>query len=316
MKSIRRNTSGCRGVSRCNFGCPHGAKLSVDVSFLPDACAHGALIVTDALVERIDIRGGMARGVRGRLLDDDGVPGAARSRSARSSSSSRAASLHTPLLLRASGVDSQHVGRHMTLHPGVRVGAIFDEGVEGWDGALQSVYSDHFASDGITLVSVYPAAERPRGGVPRRRPAPPRERPQDAEPGRLRRHDPRRGRRPRAAVARARAARDLPHGRGATARGCCAAIEIIARMGFAAGAREIALPIFGIDTLKSVRELDDFVAHPPHMQRVECTAYHPLGTAKMSVDPRAGVVTRDAARPGRWTTCSSPTAASCPRASA
>ena len=37
MKSMRRNTSGCRGVSRCNFGCPHGAKLSVDVSFLPDA---------------------------------------------------------------------------------------------------------------------------------------------------------------------------------------------------------------------------------------------------------------------------------------
>jgi choline dehydrogenase-like flavoprotein len=68
------------------------------------------------------------------------------------------------------------------------------------------------------------------------------------------------------------------------------AIEIVARMGFAAGAREIAMPVFGIDTLKSERELDEFVARPPPMRRIECTAYHPLGTAKMSVDPRAGVV--------------------------
>src|SRR5262249_24892001 len=31
MKSLRRNTSGCKGASRCNFGCPNGAKMSVDV---------------------------------------------------------------------------------------------------------------------------------------------------------------------------------------------------------------------------------------------------------------------------------------------
>ena len=50
------------------------------------------------------------------------------------------------------------------------------------------------------------------------------------------------------------------------------------------------MPIFGIDTLKSERELDDLMARPPKMQRVECTAYHPLGSAKMSTDPRTGVV--------------------------
>ena len=72
MKSIRRNTQGCRGESRCNFGCPHGAKMSVDFSYLPDACDSGALIVSDALVERVDVTGGVARGVRGRFLDEDG----------------------------------------------------------------------------------------------------------------------------------------------------------------------------------------------------------------------------------------------------
>ncbi|MGL1437427.1 GMC family oxidoreductase N-terminal domain-containing protein, partial [Vibrio parahaemolyticus] len=29
-------------------------------------------------------------------------------------------SMHTPLLLRQSGLGSQHIGRHLTLHPAVR----------------------------------------------------------------------------------------------------------------------------------------------------------------------------------------------------
>jgi choline dehydrogenase-like flavoprotein len=288
MKSLRRNTRGCRGVSRCNFGCPHGAKLSVDVSFLPDACAHGAVVVSDALAERIDVSGGVARGVRGRLLDADrrpGVPFEVRARAVVVA----CGSLHTPLLLRASGVDSKHVGRHMTLHPGFRVGAIFDEVVEGWDGALQSVFSDHFASEGITLVSVYPpasvlSAAFPGVGAHHRQHV--HKMPNlavfggmihDQGGGRVHRWL---GREP--LVTYRMAAEDAPR--------LLRAIGIVARMGFAAGAREIAMPVFGIDTLKSERELDDLLAHPPHMRRVECTAYHPLGTAKMSTDPRAGVV--------------------------
>jgi choline dehydrogenase-like flavoprotein len=288
MKSMRRNTRGCRGVSRCNFGCPHGAKLSVDVSYLPDACTHGALVVSDALVERVDVTSGVARGVRGRLLDAGGT------RSVRFEVRAKVVvvacgSLHTPLLLRASGVDSWHVGRHMTLHPGFRVGAIFDEVVEGWDGALQSVFSDHFASEGITLVSVYPPASVLSAafpGVAAHHRAHVHKMPNlavfggmihDQGGGRVRRWL---GREP--FVTYRMDPQDRPR--------LLHAIEIVARMGFAAGAREIAMPIFGVDTLKSERELDELVASPPPMQRVECTAYHPLGTAKMSVDPRAGVV--------------------------
>jgi choline dehydrogenase-like flavoprotein len=288
MQSIRRNTSGCRGVSRCNFGCPHGAKLSVDVSFLPSACAHGAVIVSDARVDRVDVTGGVARGVVGRLLDADGEPGTTFEVRARVVVVA-CGSLHTPLLLRASHVGSRHVGRHMTLHPGFRVGAIFDEVVEGWDGALQSVFSDHFAAEGITLVSVYPpvsvlAAAFP--GVGRKHRAHVHTMPNlavfggmihDEGGGRVRRWL---GREP--LVTYRMADKDGPR----LLRG----IEIVARMGFAAGAREIAMPVFGIDTLKSERELDALVARPPPMQRIECTAYHPLGSAKMSADPRDGVV--------------------------
>ncbi len=288
MKPMRRNTSGCRGVSRCNFGCPHGAKLSVDVSFLPDACAHGAIIVSDALVDRVDVTSGVARGVRGRLLGEDGRPGHELEVRAKVVVVA-CGSLHTPLLLRASGVDSPHVGRHMTLHPGFRVGAIFDEEVDGWDGAMQSVYSDHFASDGITLVSVFPppsvlAAAFP--GIGARHRAHVRKMPNLAVFGGMI-HDEGGGtvwrwlgREP--LVTYRLAEKDAPR----LLRG----IEILARMGFAAGAREIAMPVFGIDTLKSERELDDLLSRPPPMQRIECTAYHPLGTAKMSAHPGAGVV--------------------------
>jgi choline dehydrogenase-like flavoprotein len=288
MKSIRRNTSGCRGVSRCNFGCPHGAKLSVDVSFLPDACARGAVIVSDAIVDRIDVTSGVARGVRGRLLGEDGDRGHEIEVRAKLVVVA-CGSLHTPLLLRASGVASHHVGRHMTLHPGFRVGAIFDEDVAGWDGAMQSVYSDHFAADGITLVSVYPppsvlAAAFPGVGAHHREHV--HKMPNlgvfggmihDHGGGRVRRWV---GREP--LVTYRMAPEDRPR--------LLKAIGIVARMGFAAGARELAMPVFGLDTLKSEAELEALLASPPPMSRIECTAYHPLGTAKMSADPRAGVV--------------------------
>ena len=61
-----------------------------------------------------------ARGVRGRFLDArTGEPRRRRSRSARSVVVVACGSLHTPILLRKSGLGTSHVGRHLTLHPGV-----------------------------------------------------------------------------------------------------------------------------------------------------------------------------------------------------
>jgi choline dehydrogenase-like flavoprotein len=288
MKPLRRNTRGCRGASRCNFGCPHGAKLSVDVTFLPEACARGAILVSDALVDRVDVTGGVARGVRGRLLDEDGerrVPFEVRAKVVVVA----CGSLHTPVLLRASGVDSPHVGRHLTLHPAVRVSALFDEVVEGWDGAMQPVYSDQFASEGVTLVGVYPGVSVLAAGFPgvgRKHRALVHRTPNlavfggmihDEGGGRVRRTF---GREP--LVTYRMAAGDRPR--------LLRCIELLGRMAFAAGAREVAMPIFGLDTLKSDKEIDDLVARPPPMRRVECTAFHPLGSAKMSRDRRAGAV--------------------------
>ncbi len=289
MKSLRRNTSGCKGASRCNFGCPNGAKMSVDISMLPDARKNGAVIVSDALVETIDVERGTARGVRGRFLDArTGEPGVAFEVKARVVVVA-CGSLHTPILLRRSGLGSVHVGRHLTLHPAFRVGALFDEKVEGWDGAMQSVYSDHFANEGLTLVGIYPvpsvlAAAFPGVGREHRRLV--KSLPNLAFFGAMI-HDEGNGRVMRwlgrePLVTYRMGARD----RHRLWRG----VGILGELAFAAGAREILVPIFGVDPITSVQKLRALIASPPSARKVECMSFHPLGSARMSADPRGGVV--------------------------
>jgi len=288
MKSMRRNTSGCRGAARCNFGCPHGAKMSVDVSFLPEAVERGAQILSDALVERVDIAGGKARGVRGRFLGKNGEPGVPFEVRA-SVVVVACGSMHTPILLRRSGLDSVHIGRHLTLHPAVRIGALFDEQVDGWDGALQSVYTDHFLSEGIWLNGVYSAVNVLAA----------------AFPGLGREHR--------------RLVKNIPNlaffggmvhddGGGQVRRWLSReplvfykmirrdkerlfkTIHILAKMAFAAGAREVLLPVFGMPTVKKPSELEFLAEAKLPASRVECMAFHPLGSAKMATSPDAGVV--------------------------
>lgn len=290
MKSLRRNTSGCKGASRCNFGCPNGAKMSVDVSVLPEARENGAVIISDALVEKIDVERGVARGVRGRFVDRDtgepGVPFEVRATVVVVA----CGSLHTPVLLRNSGIKGAgHVGRHMTLHPGFRVGALFDERVEGWDGAMQSVYSDHFADEGLTLVGIYTApsvlaAAFPGVGREHRKRV--RSMPHLAFFGAMIHDDGggtvRRWLSREPLVTYRMSDRD----RHRMWRG----IQILGELAFAAGAREVMLPIFGAEPISSREALAALIASKPSAKKVECMSFHPLGTAKMSAEPSAGVV--------------------------
>jgi choline dehydrogenase-like flavoprotein len=289
MKSMKRNTKGCRGAARCNFGCPHGAKMSVDVSFLPDATAHGATILADALVDRIDITGGRARGVRGRFLD--AITGEPRVRFEVRAKVVVVAcgSMHTPLLLRKSGLDSVHVGRHLTLHPAVRIGALFDEAVEGWDGALQSVYTDALLPEGIWLNGVYSAvnvlaAAFPGIGREHRRLV--KNIPNlaffggmvhDEAGGQVRRWLSR-----EPLVLYRMNARDKAR--------LLKTIHVLGEIAFAAGAREVLVPVFGSGTIKKRKDLDFLLENKIPATRVECMAFHPLGSARMATRPEGGVV--------------------------
>jgi choline dehydrogenase-like flavoprotein len=289
MKPLRRNTGGCcTGISRCNFGCPNIAKMSVDISYLPDACARGARILSDALVERVVLAKGRAAGVRGRFLDERGTPSVPFEIAAKAVVVACGA-LHTPLLLRASGVGGRHLGRGLSLHPSVRVYGIFEERVDGWDGAFQSAYSDDFVRDGIMLISAFGTPSLLAGGFPgigREHRRFVHMLPHTAAFGAII-HDEGGGR-----VRRVFAREPLVsyHLVERDRRRLMRAIRILANMAFAAGARQVVLPIFGAPAIATMRELDDLLARAPSMRRVECVSFHPLGSAKMGVHADAGVV--------------------------
>lgn len=295
IKPNRRNTSGCQGISQCNFSCPKGAKMSVDQTFLPDALAHGATILSDCLVEGITTKGGRAVGIRGRLLNRGGNrPGDRVVVDARRVVLACGAA-HTPQLLQRAGIGrrSRQVGRNMTLHPSVRMIARFEEKVEGWKGAMQSAHSDSWEHEGLTLMSVYTPPSVVLSAVP--------------------------------GFGRGFASRseDLPHlamfggmlhdeGAGRVIRGpgrepimlyqmskldrsrLPNLIRVLGNAYLEAGAKELFLPILGHPSVTpdEFRKLDLDAVSPA---RVECSSQHPLGTTRMGVDPLNSVVNDEGA---------------------
>ncbi len=290
MKPIRRNTEGCNGCGRCNFGCPHVAKMSVDVTYLPRAAQKGAQVFADCLVDRVLMKGDRAIGVEGRM--GNGKHGKPKDtfvvRAKRVVLAAGAA--FTPLLLRRSGISgvSDQIGKNVTLHPGFRMIARFSEDVNGWQGSLQSAYTDSLEHVGITLMGLFVppavlAATMPGLG-----------------PSLLRRagnvknlaifggiiHDegggriwPGFGREPIMTYRMQR------HDRSLVPR-------VIREMGesfFAAGAKEVFCPILGAPAM----DADAFRRFPfedVKSRDIECSSQHPLGSCRMGKTREHSVV--------------------------
>jgi long-chain-alcohol oxidase len=146
VAAMPRNVRGCdqNGVcGYCGFGCQLGAKQSTLVTWLEDAHAAGARIVTDAVAERLVTRDGRASAVEARSPDGHRfVVRAPRVVVA-------CGAIQTPVLLLRSGLSNTHIGRNLHLHPVTGVSAVFDERVEPWSGTIQALYSDqHSDLDG------------------------------------------------------------------------------------------------------------------------------------------------------------------------
>ncbi|MEV6833770.1 GMC family oxidoreductase [Streptomyces sp. NPDC051133] len=147
---LRRNAPGCRGSCQCVVGCPTGAKQSVQLSVLPDACAAGAGIVTGARVERVLVdadRPGGPRAAGVRLYGKDGgaeilAPLVVVA----------AGALQSPPLLRRSGLGRHpRLGRNLSVHPATSVAGRFARPVTAWKGVLQSVGVEEHHGAGILI---------------------------------------------------------------------------------------------------------------------------------------------------------------------
>jgi choline dehydrogenase-like flavoprotein len=67
-------------------------------------------------------------------------------------------------------------------------------------------------------------------------------------------------------------------------------ITILTEIAMAAGAREVLTSIFGFPPVRSVDEARAMERTAYDARRIECMAFHPLGSARASNDPRRGVV--------------------------
>ena len=137
--AMPRNVLGCdqgKVCGYCGYGCALGAKQSTAKTWLVDAQAAGARLVTDTRALRVRIEAGAATGVEARAKNGcrvnircKGVVVAC-------------GAIHTPALLLRSGLHNENIGRHLHLHPVSNVCGVFDEEIRPWEGTMQAIYSD------------------------------------------------------------------------------------------------------------------------------------------------------------------------------
>jgi len=294
LKPMHRNTKGCGGCGRCNFGCPHGAKMSVDIAYLPRALRAGARVFSDLRVDTILTKGARAAGVSGRIYNAPGLrrPGSSFKIHARRVVMA-AGAYNTPgLLLRnAVGRQSGQVGRNMTVHPGFRMMASFDRKLDGWKGAMQSAFSDAYEHERITLTGLYVppgVLAATMKGIGREHVSKAQGIPNLSIFGGMVHDDP---------------GGQLHHVLGKTfstyrmsdrdRHAMHTITRVMAETYFAAEAREVYLPVLGMAPVSSMDELRkiDFKSIPA--KRYECSSQHPLGTTRMGISAEHSVVSPD-----------------------
>ena len=287
---IFRNAGNCVQCSSCPYGCAIDAKRGMHVSYLPRAVAAGARVRPGVEAQRVLVEDGRAAGLTCSARDASGRvrPFTVRARTAVIAAGG---AFGTPELLLRSGLGGPQVGRNFHIHPACWVGARYEEEVRGWEGVMQSFYVDQWEPQGVLLEATFtPLAfggawlagtgadhqrslldfghigsigvhlsDRSQGGVAL------------GNDGAI-----------RASYNLTREDADRVH----------FGIARAAEVHFAAGATEVYpnIPRFGV--LKP-GELASFEAARLKTSELRLEAFHPMGTARISADPRQGVCAPD-----------------------
>jgi choline dehydrogenase-like flavoprotein len=288
-KAIVRNVKDCKGCAYCFFGCAWGCKQSVDQSYLPAAMARGAVVVSDARVEHIDLDGQRrARGVRARTPEG--------TLEVRAKAVVLACgTIETPLVLMAHGLGGRDVGRHLALHPVFFMLGWYDAARPGaYKTNLLASYTDVYVKEGFlvetgTPTPVFLAPYLPGFGRAMKELA--RDLPSATGGGAIIRDDGslgrvRRGRRGEKIIEWALDERTKGKVR--------TAIQRVAEIAFASGARKVSLPMLRATVLSSPDELRAVDSAPLGPCDVTFVSYHPQGTARLGVVTDQDGAVRDA----------------------
>ena len=285
--ALRRNAPDCDGQGVCCFGCPTGAKRSTDVSYVPAALERGAQLWTAAHVDTVDMVAGRARGVTASLGPHR--EGRRRPRLTVKADAVVVAggTLMTPLLLGRSGIGKHpSLGKNLSIHPAVKVFALFDERVEQWRGIPQGYTIDHFADEGLMFEGASVPFSIASMGVPwtgRRYMDLMAEYPHLATFGFMiqdeSRGEVRAGPGGAPLVLYNLTERDM--------RLLQRGIETLCEVFQAAGARRVLPLIAGHDEATTPADLARLRASRIKPGDLEVTAYHPLGTCRIGADEAA-----------------------------
>jgi long-chain-alcohol oxidase len=137
--AMPRNVVGCKQGKECGYcgyGCSLGAKQSSTKTWLADAQAAGARLVTETRALRVRFEAGAASGVEARSRNGSRV------RIRCKAVVVACGAIHTPALLLRSGLRNENIGRHLHLHPVSNVSGVFEEEIRPWEGTMQAIYSD------------------------------------------------------------------------------------------------------------------------------------------------------------------------------
>ncbi len=146
--AIQRNVRGCWNLGSCGMGCPTNAKQSMLVTTIPTALDRGATLLVQTRAERFEISNGQVAALHCTGVQmNGGVAADARRTVIKAKHFVLAGgAINSPALLMRSGAPDPHgrLGQRTFLHPVVLSSAVFKQAVAGWQGAPQTIYSDHF----------------------------------------------------------------------------------------------------------------------------------------------------------------------------
>jgi choline dehydrogenase-like flavoprotein len=285
--ALKRNAPDCDGQGVCCFGCPTDAKRSTNVSYVPLALRAGAELFTRARMSRVIVEGGRARGVV--ATSPDGHTLTVRAKSVVIA----CGSIMTPLVLAREHLAgrSGQLGKNLSIHPAAGALAEFDEQILPWKGIPQGYAIEDLHDEGILYEGVMVPLEMTMSVTQLIGP----------ELVRLAEsfdhvasfgflvEDSSRG-----TVSEVMGQPMIRYWLGAEdvshiKRG----LDVLAQIYFAAGARRVHLPVAGFDVLESIDDLAKLRRATLRARDLDLSAYHPLGTARMGLDPASSVVGPD-----------------------
>jgi choline dehydrogenase-like flavoprotein len=150
-QAISRNVKGCWNLGSCGMGCPTNAKQSMLVTTIPAALDKGAHMLVETRAERFELANGRITA----LLCSFQKLNTAPDQQTRAQAATKIVAKHyvlaggainSPALLLRSGAPDPHgnLGQRTFLHPVVMSSGVFAQKVQAWQGAPQSIYTDHF----------------------------------------------------------------------------------------------------------------------------------------------------------------------------